>query len=80
MKRAFSLVVPYSAEHAYAERVVFINLYWKGALSEKPGKFYKHKSSSLYNQAVEVIYSFPRSGLTPDAGTWLLSTDPNRTS
>ena len=56
--------------------MVFIYLYWKDALSEKPGEFCKHKSSSLYNQdvevkrsgharlvevEVEVIYSFPRS-------------------
>ena len=55
-----------SVKHAFstpaAEQVVFINLYWKDALYEKPGAFCKHKSSSLYNQAIEVIYSFPRSG------------------
>ena len=42
--------------------MVFINLYWKDARSEETSGFCKHKSSSLYNQAVEVIYSFPRSG------------------
>ena len=38
--------------------MVFINIYWKDSRS---GGFCKH-SSSLYNQAVEVIYSLPRSG------------------
>ena len=39
-----------------AEQMIFINVYWKDALSKKPGEFCKHKSSSLYNQAVDVIY------------------------
>ena len=34
--------------------MVFINLYWKDSRS---GGFCKHKSSSFYNQAVEVIYT-----------------------
>ena len=70
VKRALSLVSGTQQNITDAEQVVFINLYWKDALSEKPGEFCKHKSSSLYNQDVEVIYSFPRSGpgVTPDAG------------
>ena len=40
----------------------FIHLYWKGGCSEKTGGFCKHKSSSLHNKAVEVIYSLPKSG------------------
>ena len=38
------------------------NLYWKDMHYEKVGGFCKHKSSSLYNQYVEVIYNLPRSG------------------
>ena len=34
--------------------MLFINLYWKDGRS---GGFRKRKSRSLYNQAVEVIYS-----------------------
>ena len=34
--------------------MVFINLYWKDGRS---GGFCKYKSSSLYNEAVEVIYT-----------------------
>ena len=41
--------------------VVFINLHWndfgKDGSSGKTGVLCKHKSSSLHNQAVEVIYS-----------------------
>ena len=37
--------------------MVFINLYWKDGHSGKTVGFCKHKSSSLYNQVVEVIYS-----------------------
>ena len=51
------------------ERVVFINLYWKDALSEKPGKFRNPGGLSTIKMLkqdvearVEVIYSFPRSG------------------
>ena len=40
----------------YPAEVVLINLYWKDAHPGKIGEFYKHNSSSLYNQAVEVIY------------------------
>ena len=47
MKHAFS----------YSTEVVFINLYWKDGHSGKTIGFCKHKNSSLYNQAVEVIYS-----------------------
>ena len=38
-------------------KAVFLNLYWKDDLSGtlKTGGFCKHKSSTLYNQAVEVI-------------------------
>ena len=47
MKRACSLAL---------SKVVFINLYWKDDRSRtgKTGGFCKHKSSSLYNQDVEV--------------------------
>ena len=41
--------------------VVFINLYWKDGRSGKTAAFCKHKSSSLHNQAINVIYSLPRS-------------------
>ena len=48
MKHACSLAL---------SKVVFINLYWKDDCFEtaKTGGFCKHKSSFLYNQAVEVI-------------------------
>ena len=48
MKHACSLAL---------SKVIFINLYWKDDRSRtgKAGGFFKHKSSSLYNQAVEVI-------------------------
>ena len=38
--------------------MLFINLYWKDDCSGtgKTGGFCKHKSNSLYNQAVEVIF------------------------
>ena len=39
--------------------MAFINLYWKDGRS---GGFCKHKFNSPCNQAVEVIYSLPRSG------------------
>ena len=48
--------------HFDSAEVVFINLYWKDDRSGKTGAFCKHKSSSLHNEAVEVIYSLPRSG------------------
>ena len=35
---------------------VCIHLYWKDGRSRKTGRFCKHKPSSLYNQAVEVIF------------------------
>ena len=47
--------------HESAE-VAFINLYWKDGPSWKISAFCKHKSSFLHNQAVEVVYSLPRSG------------------
>ena len=34
----------------------------EGWLFWETGAFCKHKSSSLHNQAIEVIYSLPRSG------------------
>ena len=34
--------------------------YWKDSHSGKACAFCKHKSNSLYNQAVEIIYSLPR--------------------
>ena len=40
----------------------YVNIYWKDDPSWKTGAFCKHKSSSLHNQAVEVVYSLPRSG------------------
>ena len=53
MKHAFSLL----AVASYSVEVVFINLYWNDGRSGKAVGFCKHKSSSLYNQAVEVICS-----------------------
>ena len=52
-----------SVKHAFlhSAEVVFVNLYWEDGCSGKTGAFCKHKSSSLHNQAVEVIYSLPRS-------------------
>ena len=43
---------------------------WKDAYaSGKTGAFYKHESSSVHKQAVEVIYTLPRT--TPDVGKLL---------
>ena len=52
--------------------MVFINLYWKDAYgrSAKTVEFCKHKSSSLYNEAVEA----KKRGVTPDVAL----TDPVR--
>ena len=44
---------------------------WKDA-SGKTGPFCKHECSSLHKQAVEVIYTFPRT--TPDIGELLSTT------
>ena len=66
VKRAFSLALwQHSAE------VVFINLHWKDAYghSGKAVEFCRHKSSSLYNQAVEA----KKQGMTPDVGTYYWS-------
>ena len=46
--------------------MIFINLYWKDGCFVITGGLYKHKSSCLYSQAVEVIYSLPRSGHSTD--------------
>ena len=53
-----------SVKHAFlhSSKVVFISLYWEDGCSGKTGVFCKHKSNSLHNQAVEVIFSLPRSG------------------
>ena len=71
-----------SVKHAFSlvPGVVFINLYWKDALSEKPGAFCKHKYSSLYSQAFDVIYSLPKSSHDPDGGTWLITIQITQTS
>ena len=56
-------------QHAFSlalNKSGIINLYWKDGHFEKTGGFCKHKYSSLYSQALEVIYSSPRSG----CGTW----------
>ena len=49
VKHAFGLLVVAS----YSVEVVFINLYCNNGHSGKMVGFCKHKSSSLYNQAVE---------------------------
>ena len=41
----------------HSAEVVFINPYWKDSPFGKTAGFCKHKSSSLYNQVVEVICS-----------------------
>ena len=69
MKRAFSLL----AVASYSAEVVFINLYGKDGRSGKTGGFCEHKSSSLYNQVVEVIYSsLYNQLLKPRIGAWCL--------
>ena len=55
--------------------MVFINLYWKDGHSGKTGAFRKHKysSSSLYNQAVGVVYyhiTCQEVAMVPDIGTY----------
>ena len=52
-----------------------MNLYWKDGHSGKTGAFCKHKysSSSLYNQAVGVIYyhiACQEVAMVPDIGTY----------
>ena len=59
--------VPSSGDLAFIHRG-YAN--WKDA-SGKTGAFCKHESSSLHKQAIEAIYTFPRT--TPDIGE-LLST------
>ena len=46
-----------AALSVHSAEVVFINLYWKDSFSGKTVGFCKHKSSSLYSQAVEMICS-----------------------
>ena len=61
-------------KHAFlhsAAMIFIIYIYWKDTHPGKTGTFCRHKSSSLHKQAVEVIYSLPRS--SPDIGK-LLST------
>ena len=41
----------------HSAEVIFINLYWKDSRSRRTVGFCKHKSSSVYSQAVEMICS-----------------------
>ena len=48
----YEACIKFSTQHA---EVVFINLYWKDGRFGITDGFCKHKSSSLHNQAVELI-------------------------
>ena len=51
--------------------MVFINLYWKDDRSGKTGAFCKHKSNSLHNQAIDVIYIvYQEAAMMTDIGTY----------
>ena len=45
-----------SMKCAFSLALVFTNIFWKDGRSGKTGGFCKHKCSSLYNKAVDVIY------------------------
>ena len=54
--------------------MVFTNIFWKDGRSGKTGGFCKHKCSSLYNKAVDVIYIVCQEvAVVPDVARHLLS-------